>query len=331
MNRVIIFVGFCLLLGSKSWSQDPHFSQYYASPTTVNPAMTGFFTGSWRVSGIYRQQWAQYGDPFATGTIAVEGKLGNSRLQEGVSTLALGGILLYDKTPGGIIKSQYLQGSIAYHQVLDAEGYQKFGIGFMAGLSQKSLNLYNVSFGSQFTNNGFNTSLPNMEPTNGRSVSNFDLQGGLLYSYSDAERTFYVGTSMYHIAGPRNYFYEKDSIQQKLPARFNANAGFNIATEYLHLAASGLYMKQGNINYLLAGISVGMPFNERGVLYTGLWYRVGEAYIPAINLQFKSMNIGISYEAFINSKTFVKPRSFELSISWRSLFEEPSKLNCYSF
>ena len=312
-------------------SQDPHFSQYYASPATVNPAMTGFFKGSFRVSGIYRQQWAEYGDPFATGTVAIECKTGRSRMEEGVSTLAIGGMMLYDKTPNGVIKSQYFQGLISYHQVLDKNGYHKIALGFMAGLAQKSLNLANVTFASQFTSYGFNTALSNMEPTSGRSVKNVDLQGGLLYSYSDDERTFYVGSSMYHINSPKNYFYQKDSIQETLPRRMNINAGANIATEYLHLAASALYMKQGNINYVLAGLAIGVPFNNTGVVYAGLWYRMGEAFIPTVNLQFHNTNIGLSYEAFANSKTFVKPRSLELSISWRSLFEEPSKLNCYSF
>ncbi len=311
--------------------QDPHFSQYYASPFTVNPAMTGFFTGNFRISGLYRQQWAQYGDPFATGTIAIESKIGRSRMEEGVSTLAIGGMMMYDKTPGGVIKSQYIQGMIGYHQVLDMDGYQKLGIGFMAGLSRKSIDLSNVSFGNQFTGSGFNLALPNLELGSAQSMSNFDLQGGLMYSYSDNERAFYAGAAMYHINGPKNYFYQKDSIQQTLPSRLTFNAGTNIAAENLHLATSVLYMKQGNINYLLAGVSVGMPFNNTGVLYTGLWYRVGEAIIPAINLQFKNANIGLSYEAFINSKTFVKPRSIELSLSWRSIFQEPDKLNCYSF
>lgn len=311
--------------------QDPHFSQYYASPTLVNPAMAGNFTGSLRVSGIYRNQWAQYGSPFSTGTICYESKVGKSRREEGVSTLTLGGIMLFDKTPGGVIKSQNFQGLIAYQQVLDKNGYHKIGIGFMAGLSQKSLDISSVSFASQFTNNGFNLALPNLEPNTGRNIRNFDLHGGFLYAYNDNQKTFYIGTSLYHINNPKNYFYKIDTIQQTLPQRFNANMGANIATDYLHFAASALYMKQGNINYVLLGGSVGVPFSETGVLYTGLWYRFGEAIIPVINLQLNNTNFGLSYEAFINSKTFVKPQSLELSISWRSIFEQPSKLNCYSF
>src|SRR6185436_16137455 len=38
-------------------AQDIHFSQFYASPLTLNPANTGMFKGDWRVAGIYRDQW----------------------------------------------------------------------------------------------------------------------------------------------------------------------------------------------------------------------------------------------------------------------------------
>ncbi|HOA38555.1 MAG TPA: type IX secretion system membrane protein PorP/SprF, partial [Flavihumibacter sp.] len=35
-------------------AQDPHFSQFFASPLTLNPAYTGKFNGTVRVSGNYR-------------------------------------------------------------------------------------------------------------------------------------------------------------------------------------------------------------------------------------------------------------------------------------
>src|ERR1051325_1407398 len=38
-------------------TQDIHFSQFYATPLTLNPAYTGNFTGDWRLAGIYRDQW----------------------------------------------------------------------------------------------------------------------------------------------------------------------------------------------------------------------------------------------------------------------------------
>lgn len=293
--------------------------------------MTGYFKGMWRVSGIYRQQWAQYGDPFATGTVALESKIGKSRREEGVSTFAVGGMMMYDKTPGGVIKSQYFEGLVAYHQVLDKNGYHTLGLGFMAGQTRKSLDVTHLTWGSQFTSYGFNTSLPSGEINTGKSMSNFDLQGGLLYTYNDNIRSFYLGTSMYHINSPKNYFYDNNTVQQELPKRWNLNAGGNVAVGDYYIAASAVYMRQLNDNYLLVGGSFGLPYSEEGAVYPGLWYRWGESFIPVINLQYKNMNIGLSYEAFLNGKTYVKPRSMEISIQWRALYQEPDKVSCYSF
>jgi hypothetical protein len=38
-------------------AQDPHFSQFFSSPLTLNPAFTGKFDGSWRLAANHRDQW----------------------------------------------------------------------------------------------------------------------------------------------------------------------------------------------------------------------------------------------------------------------------------
>jgi len=42
---------------SVSLAQDPNFSQFFASPLTLNPALTGKFDGNFRLAGNYRNQW----------------------------------------------------------------------------------------------------------------------------------------------------------------------------------------------------------------------------------------------------------------------------------
>ena len=48
---------------------DPHFSQYYLHPMTMNPAYTGAFEGDYRVTGIWR---TQYGNSLTTEGISGE-------------------------------------------------------------------------------------------------------------------------------------------------------------------------------------------------------------------------------------------------------------------
>src|SRR6187455_1315188 len=79
--------------------QDPHFSQYFSSPLTLNPAMAGYFKGDSRVSTNFRQQWRSVGDPFITGTVSYDGKLLQSRIAEN-DVLAIGVLALFDESLG---------------------------------------------------------------------------------------------------------------------------------------------------------------------------------------------------------------------------------------
>ena len=54
-------------------AQDIHFTQYYMSPLTINPAQTGQFAGTIRLGGIYRNQYASLiRDEFSTPSAFVD-------------------------------------------------------------------------------------------------------------------------------------------------------------------------------------------------------------------------------------------------------------------
>jgi hypothetical protein len=52
-------------------AQDPGFSQFFASPLTLNPALTGKFNGVLRVAGNYRNQWPAINNAFITSTVSI--------------------------------------------------------------------------------------------------------------------------------------------------------------------------------------------------------------------------------------------------------------------
>ena len=63
---------FVLLLSISAFAQDIHFSQYYASPLTLNPAQTGKFDGEFRVAGNYRNQWPTISNAYTTATVSLD-------------------------------------------------------------------------------------------------------------------------------------------------------------------------------------------------------------------------------------------------------------------
>ncbi len=72
---------FLLAFSQMLTAQDPRFSQYYASPWNLNPALTGVFNGRWRATANYRDQWGSFLSPvpFRTYAAAVETELWEER------------------------------------------------------------------------------------------------------------------------------------------------------------------------------------------------------------------------------------------------------------
>ena len=207
--KKFVFISLILFCCISEYAQDPHFSQYYASQSMINPAATGMFTGDMKLSGLYRQQWPQYGNAFVTGTMAVEWKPKGFRDGENANRLALGSTMLFDKTPDEVLKSHYAAVMVAYHKALDEAGNNKLGIGFMAVYNQKMLDASQLTFASQFQSGGFSPQGGEIIASN--RTSSFDVNTGLLYSYEDEEKLIYTGFSVYHLMQPESYFIQKKS------------------------------------------------------------------------------------------------------------------------
>ncbi|MER3470712.1 MAG: hypothetical protein C4330_05105 [Chitinophagaceae bacterium] len=315
MKNIALFF-LALIVNIGTWAQDPHFSQYYASPTTVNPAMAGMFSGNMRLSAIYRQQWPQYGQPFVTGTFAVEVKPGQFANDNGNDRMAIGGMFLYDKTPDAVLKSQYAYGMIAYHKTLDAAGHHRLGLGFMTGVNQRTLDVSQLTFGSSFGSGGFQRTGGDVIKY-GKSTS-FDAHTGFVYSYEDEYKVYCIGGSVFHVLNPKDYFLEDGSKATGTPKRWSANAGFHITTENeISYVGSALFMQQANVNYFMAGALIGVPFGEGGKIYGGAFYRLNESIIPTLNLEYNTFNLGFSYDVLVGRETNIQPKTIEVSASWR--------------
>lgn len=332
MMKNSLFILFILLSCSRGFAQDPHFSQYYASQSMVNPASTGMFTGDMKISALYRQQWPQYGNAFVTGTMAIEWKPNGFKDGQNPNRLAFGSTMMFDRTPDEILKSHYAAVMVAYHKALDESGNNKLGIGFMAVYHQKMLDASQLTFASQFQSGGFSPQGGEVFASN--TTSSFDVNAGLLYSYEDEEKIIYTGASVYHLMQPETYFLQENQLMNFMPRRYNLNAGMNIRSNNFQYAASALWMRQQKVNEILVGGMIGIPFSDEAgnILYAGTWYRVGEALIPTINLQWNTMNLGLSYDTnIISNSGYTNHRSFELSFAYRFAPYRDNKTGCFAF
>ena len=120
---ITLVLGIGILNGLPSFvcAQDLHFSQFFNSPLTTNPANTGFLPEyDYRLGANYRQQWASIPAQFKTMSIYGDAQAFRDRFESG--WVGLGGAILRDVAGSGNLTSTKIYGSAAYHQMLGSTG-----------------------------------------------------------------------------------------------------------------------------------------------------------------------------------------------------------------
>src|SRR5829696_624925 len=112
-------------------AQDLHFSQFFNSPLSTNPANTGFIPdGDYRLGVNFRDQWSSIMSvPYKTMSAFGDVQIMKNRDQTG--WIGVGGLILRDVAGSGNLTSTKLYGSVAYHQMM---GYSSLlSMGFNVG------------------------------------------------------------------------------------------------------------------------------------------------------------------------------------------------------
>jgi type IX secretion system PorP/SprF family membrane protein len=303
MKTKLRFFAALLLFGFFANAQDPHFSQFFASPLTLNPALTGKFDGTLRVAGNYRNQWPAFNNVYTTYTLSVDFPILKSKLPD-YDTWGVGILALNDQAGAGVLTNTYLGLSTSYHKALDENGFQQLGIGFQGTYGQKRLNTQNLKFEDQLTPFGFTGVTQDIFNTQNLNINYLDMNAGLLFTSSTNEdNNFYVGASMYHINRPKESF---KGGNWNIATRTTISAGgYFPVGENLTLHTSGIYQVQNkatetNIGGALAAAIDPESSNPSNV-YIGSWYRIGDAIIPYLGLEFAGMRFGATYDINISS------------------------------
>ena len=330
---VIIVVGFIC----NATAQDPHFSQFFSSPLTLNPALTGKFDGVLRVAGNYRNQWPAFNNVYTTSSLSVDFSILNKIIPEN-DTWGVGIMALTDKAAGGVLTNNYIGISTAYHKALNEDGYSQIGLGFQGMYGQKRLDWSKLVFEDQLTPLGFDLTTPSADISslNNSNISYFDVNAGIIYTVSTTDKNnFYVGASMYHINRPKESF---KGGNWNIAARTTISAGgYFPISDALTLHTSGIYQLQGNQSEATLGGAVSSLLNNDESnptnIYGGVWLRVKDAVIPYLGLEFAGMRIGASYDINTSSlKSGSESRGgMELSIIYIKRAAESRGLPCPKF
>jgi type IX secretion system PorP/SprF family membrane protein len=314
------------------FSQDPHFSQFFASPLTLNPANTGNFDGDFRTNANFRNQWPSFNNAYRTYTISLDAPIFEKKIPT-YDRMGIGVVAMSDRSGNGVLSENDVAFSVAYKKNLDDQGFSSISAGLQASYINYRFNPNLAYFEDQLAPDGF--TLPSSELLLGKNLSKsfVDFHAGLIYTLSTTEfNLFYAGASYFHTFSPAMQFNDQ---QNNLSPRFNIHGGGYLPLSYNStIHASFQYQQQQIQNEILLGAVYSyylQPNPSQYVeLYFGSWIRLSDAIIPYIGIDYNRIMLGVSYDINISKKTEAQFfRSGEISLTYKfKKIESGRSLKC---
>lgn len=331
---------FALTLTTLS-AQDVHFSQYYASPLTLNPALTGAFDGSFRINANYRDQWGAVTEqPYKTFSTGLDLRYGlGSYGRQYRDNIAVGVVFFTDRVPSYDFSTNKMMLSFAYHKALDPRNSQFLSVGFQGGVVQRSVNYEDLTFNDQFDGTtGYTFGSGEVLPDNNFAYADFN--AGVNYSWKDPTTGlgFFLGGSVHHFSNPQVSFFETEETEyegsRKL-VRYSAQLSAQIPlTERLSVSPRAMANLQGPHFELNAGSNLRIQFGGYGTsaFHIGAYARpvrdiqnniMLDAVVGMVGFEIDNVLFGFSYDAGVTSTAAVRngQGSFEVSVAYLGAYQ----------
>ncbi|HEY0679705.1 MAG TPA: PorP/SprF family type IX secretion system membrane protein [Chitinophagaceae bacterium] len=291
----------CLLMTIAAAGQDLHFSQWFNSPLTTNPANTGFIPDAdYRIGANYRNQYSTVMTvPYKTMSIFADAQVMRNRIENG--WLGVGGVILRDVAGSGKLTSTKIYGSAAYHQMLGLSSLLTFGLN--AGWVSKRINTADLKFPDQFDGKFFDNTLPSDVILDNPGVNYLDVQVGMNYAYFPTENIYVNGgLSVHHLNRPRESFFTVDpqGVDSRISPRYIAFANASIKlNEQVIVNPMAYYTQQAKASELVGGATLQYNLSGDGEtqLVGGLFVRPGDAFVPMVGFIWKNVRLTFSYDA----------------------------------
>ena len=328
--RSYISVGVLVFASQVAMGQDVHFSQFYETTILRNPALTGIFSGDYKVTASYRNQWSSISQPFVTGQVSAEAKIPvNERVNDFFSV----GLLTYFDRAGSIdMKSLGIYPVVAFSKSLEDVHNSYISAGFTGGYIQKSFDPTKVRTNSQYVNGGYNPDQASGENLNNPKLSHFDLGAGVTFSSGGGENnevSYFVGVAGYHFTRPSASFLDNEEVKMDMKWSLNGGLTYRINDDFGVIAQAN-YTKQGGYTEIIGGGLLNWKrASERQsdplfVIYAGGFYRWEDAFIPVVKVDYMRYSFGFSYDVNVSGlKAATNLRGgYELTLVKTGLFQD---------
>ncbi|GAB3649742.1 hypothetical protein GCM10028791_15850 [Echinicola sediminis] len=327
MKKSIIALLFFLTCMAPLKAQDFHYSQFYAAPLYLNPAMTGATELS-RFGLNYRKQWPGLSNNFNAYSAYFDHY--SFDLNSGF------GIAINSFQESNMkLKTNDVSFFYAYNLKLSDEWHFRFGS--QAAIIRRSATLDNLLFGDQidiFSQTVTPTTIdniPDYEP-----YSYLDISFGALVN----SEYFFFGASAHHVNQPRLSFYP-DNNQSTLSVKWGAHGGVNLplgANEYFgsqfdnKLSILASYKQQGPFKQLDFGTQLLYGTVIGGIGYRGIPGMRGnsnhDSLIFLLGMKLESgLVLGYSYDFMLSNIGSQTKGAHEISLRYLFYWGDPKDRN----
>lgn len=240
---------------NKSFGQAYQFTQFYASPTFLNPAFAGA-SACQRLTTNYRTQWPSIPGGYRTYLLSFDHGIQKSNN-------GLGFLFSRDAAGSGNLRSLSFNGQYSYHLMISRTLMCAAGV--EVGYSQRNYDFHKYLFGDQIA---YGTTTTVEQPQYDK-FSYADLSSGaLLYS----ERSW-MGFSARHLNQPNQALVGNDS---RLPVLYSVHGGYvrpvarygDKGKYYSYITFAFNYRAEGKFDQL----DIGGYYNLDPIVF-GAWYR----------------------------------------------------------
>ncbi len=302
-----------------AFGQDLHYTQFYLNPLHLSPAATGIFDGNIRVTGLYRSQWEKVPVGYTTFSGAVEWKA----IRQQKNLLSLG--LLLQNDEAGDARLSWLQIGATMSAAHALNESHAISLGFGVAFAQRNVDIGRLKFKNQWNGDAFDPGLPTGESFNRSSRLAPTISTGLLWHYQQSESRSRIsaGGGMSHLNRP---VVSLGDFEERLPYRisFFANMIWQIDARH-DLVFIHEWQQMTRTKEWLFGAGI------RRVLTTGMAnettlqmtfaHRLGDALLPAIQVERNNWILGLSYDW--NISRFERATNgrggIEIAVIWRKI------------
>lgn len=304
MKRYLAIFSVSMLLGLNSNAQDQHFSQFYENAILRNPGLTGIFSDEYKFGIDYRSQWKEVSPTGYTTTMLT----GETRLlvnREVGDYLSFGLVALFDKAGTTSMTTNVIYPAIAYNKALEDQHNTYLSVGLTGGYISRSIDQSKMTTGYQYQGGVFSATNSTGETNVYKHLSNYDVGAGASLNSSidlDGRVNYYLGASAYHINSPTEIF-AGGATWVKLPIKFQFAAGLHLplAEKFSLSVHSNYSVQHPSSEFLVGGLFTykSMPPGLPSIfsLHFGAFYRVNDAFIPTVKIDYKNLSIGYSYDS----------------------------------